>query len=69
MDEYVPTPMDEKPADDLTAFYASIALIHALDNNEAFVKMWLKRIPRSERGRVNMALEDAKLILSRLGNS
>lgn len=47
--------------------YAAMALADMIDADADAAEECLKRIPRSERGRVNIALEDLSMLLSRLG--
>jgi hypothetical protein len=53
--------------DNLVPLYAGLALSHMVDGNEDAAVEWLKKIPRSERGEVNIALEDLQMRLGRLG--
>lgn len=51
----------------LPALFASLALVKMIDGNVEDANRLLSRIPRSERGRVSIALEDLIVKLSRLG--
>lgn len=47
---------------------AAMALLETLHGEPEAAEAWLRQIPRTERGRVNIALEDLAMQLSRLGN-
>lgn len=50
------------------AVFAGAALIQTLDGDTKGAEEWLRMIPRTRRGEVNIALEDLSMQLSRLGN-
>jgi hypothetical protein len=47
---------------------AAMALVLMLEAKPEKAEVWLRRIPRTERGKLNVALEDLSMQLSRLGN-
>lgn len=54
-------------SDEPIHLYAALALTQQLDGNPEAAADWLAKIPRSERGAVNIALDDLAMTLSRLG--
>jgi hypothetical protein len=53
---------------DHVPLYSALALVAMLTKNEGMAEEWLGKVPRAERGRLNVALEDLSMKLSRLGN-
>lgn len=51
-----------------TPLYAALALTWMIEGDKETAEEWLKKIPRDQRGRLNIALEDLSMVLSRLGN-
>lgn len=53
---------------DLTAFWMAIATTHAIEGDMETAEQWLLKIPRSDRGKIRIVLDDLDMCLSRMGN-
>lgn len=68
MDENPCTEVAVKSENGALGLRAGFALAALIEGKLDEVEFWMRRIPRSQRGRVKIALDDLDMIISRLGN-
>lgn len=69
MDKNPCTKVAQDSEANLTSLYAALALnAITIDRDVEAAEAWLRRMPRVERGRVRIALEDLSMMIERLGN-